>query len=297
MKKSEESGKLRQKLLLDHPVPQSYFKYAPVEDWLPAMLTGKSLKFSSRTGFNDPFDSRAAYLIEVHTPAGSNYVKEALGRVRLKPAQRLRLLQEVRNKFKQPRQFFDGQTDEILDQTGILSLATCWKNHLMWSHYANHHKGICIEFSSSVDVFRVALPITYVKELPVILRPSDSTDELLRKALLTKAECWAYEQEWRVIKRAMSASERQTVHTEGLAAGYRPEDAGLLSDHRGVGFYEFDNSAIKSITLGMNCGALAARVLQAANDAHLKIPIYAVDKPGVSYELTRRLIKRGPKLA
>ena len=37
------------------------------------------------------------------------------------------------------------QLDQMMKSRGVLSLSSLWNSPLMWSHYADEHKGICIE--------------------------------------------------------------------------------------------------------------------------------------------------------
>src|SRR3546814_16852255 len=44
---------------------------------------------------------------------------------------------------------------------GILSLAERWNCPLMWSHYAQQHEGVCLEFSTPENVARNLLRVRY----------------------------------------------------------------------------------------------------------------------------------------
>jgi len=76
-------------------------------------------------------------------------------------------------------------------------------NILMWSHYADGHKGICLEFDFLFDPFKKARKVIYSRGFPSIdpMRLIDYKDKLgheTLKPLFTKDEGWSYEQEWRV---------------------------------------------------------------------------------------------------
>jgi hypothetical protein len=74
-------------------------------------------------------------------------------------------------------------------------------NVLMWSHYADGHKGVCLEFTPAAQgsLFAEAEPIRYQDEFPTFDYFSTTKDERARLISLTKAKCWAYEAEWRVV--------------------------------------------------------------------------------------------------
>lgn len=251
-------------------------------------MTGESMLFSSRTTFNDPYDSRSAYQVD-QFKAGRTWLLEKfkLEQPHWSPAERLRKANQVQRRLRQPSIDSD---EAMLDDVGILCLAEQWDNMLLWSHYANQHAGICVGFRANFDFFRTACSVEYVPEFPVIKRPQDDYAAIFKKALLTKADCWRYESEWRVIKRPMTDSERRSIAQEN---GYLPqEDVRILSDHHGKGIYTFDKSAIESVTLGSRITeAHTVDVIRAINSADLHIPIYAVAPPNRQYQLIRHHFK------
>lgn len=89
------------------------------------------------------------------------------------------------------------------------SLCTSYKNRLMWSHYADSHKGFCIEYDfSEVKGAGMLLPVYYSNNRPlfpmqIVSKSRDeSMAELYRQVMmgvLTKDKVWEYENEWRII--------------------------------------------------------------------------------------------------
>lgn len=105
----------------------------------------------------------------------------------------------------------------LIENVGIVSLTETPRNLLMWSHYANQHKGICIGYNSNLLEDRndldLHLPSSY-KTLKVNYdncRYDQYTDifstkninelrrEIVLKSLLTKGDDWIYEKEHRAI--------------------------------------------------------------------------------------------------
>lgn len=73
---------------------------------------------------------------------------------------------------------------------------------LMWSHYANSHKGICIEYEitpPSLEKYNNSNQL--LRLCPVAYRSHKPMDDgiTLDNALLAKADCWEYEKEARLI--------------------------------------------------------------------------------------------------
>jgi len=71
---------------------------------------------------------------------------------------------------------------------------------LMWSHYAQNHKGIALEFAVKPDnVFATAFKVFYEEEfLPFELYRGE---DLALLPFLIKAFCWRYEEEYRLFLR------------------------------------------------------------------------------------------------
>lgn len=86
----------------------------------------------------------------------------------------------------------------------ICAFTETHKNSVVWSHYADEHRGICIEFDSDkVDTKNGLLrQVNYSNTLPT-LGHNSGADE--RTAFLNKTKEWAYEKEWRYITKDASA--------------------------------------------------------------------------------------------
>jgi len=70
----------------------------------------------------------------------------------------------------------------------------------MWSHYAENHQGICLEFrTDNNSLFILAQEVIYRSEYPRWV--PQNLFEIAREMILTKAEDWSYEREFRLIAR------------------------------------------------------------------------------------------------
>ena len=88
-------------------------------------------------------------------------------------------------------------------------LCTNYKNSLMWSHYADSHRGFCVEYDfSKADISTLPFPVVYSNIRPQIpweealTRSPENTAKAtsnLMIGLLTKDKCWEYENEWRYL--------------------------------------------------------------------------------------------------
>jgi hypothetical protein len=84
---------------------------------------------------------------------------------------------------------------------GVACFSETPDNMLLWSHYGGAHHGICLEFDTTSPLLNKLHKVVYTDDIPRL----NIVDVLLGDTarvltgLLTKASCWAYEQEWRAI--------------------------------------------------------------------------------------------------
>lgn len=112
----------------------------------------------------------------------------------------------------------DALAQKLNETFKIGCLSTSPKNRLMWSHYADGHKGFCIEYDfKSISKDLLPLPVIYSQKRPLIpwemaLNQSDETKSKcifqMIIGLLTKDKEWEYEDEWRLL---LSSSEDSNI--------------------------------------------------------------------------------------
>lgn len=86
---------------------------------------------------------------------------------------------------------------------GIACFTEVWEQALMWAHYADAFRGICIEYD--FELLRRSLPeessfsrISYADRLLDIGGDLHDPRRLAKWILSTKHHSWAYEREWRL---------------------------------------------------------------------------------------------------
>ena len=91
-------------------------------------------------------------------------------------------------------------------EVGVLSFSEKYSDILMWGHYADSHKGICMgfDFKELSFTFKGPVPPEQVKypndnEYPKWNPFVDDVISQIDKIYFTKARPWHYEKEWRVI--------------------------------------------------------------------------------------------------
>lgn len=122
-----------------------------------------------------------------------------------------------------PKKIFK-RLEEQLASVGIFSMSEDANNELMWSHYADSHKGIAFGFSRTSSNLlgntEHTIPVTYSNEKPTFetgfkqvvtmktggkgLMESEARfafdDPVFRASISTKTCSWSYEKEWRYVE-------------------------------------------------------------------------------------------------
>ncbi len=96
---------------------------------------------------------------------------------------------------------------------------------LMWSHYTEDHKGLCLEYDltawMSTPAFRILHPVHYTDtrfDATEHLNPGYETNPYLSTAAAcNKAKDWAYEREWRIVVPAGILNAKPSMKLGGLA--------------------------------------------------------------------------------
>jgi hypothetical protein len=86
----------------------------------------------------------------------------------------------------------------LLNKIGILCMNVDPLHQLMWAHYGDSHRGICLQFNGQHPCFEGAEPVRYLSARPTMNNYTQSDGERITAALRTKSVVWSYEGEWRL---------------------------------------------------------------------------------------------------
>lgn len=142
--------------------------YLTSEKWAKVILKERRVKLSTIGELNDPFELLGASI-------GDNKARRVV-------------------KYAQQR---------LSETFGLICMSKTWRSPVMWAHYGDKHKGVCLGF----DVVDTApREVRYTPErLTHLLGDSptlsDFSTNSLEELMTTKYQDWSYEQEWRFIVR------------------------------------------------------------------------------------------------
>lgn len=97
------------------------------------------------------------------------------------------------------RRAFEKMKRDLAENRGILCFSDSWQNPVIWGHYAEQHKGLCLGFDvpdhclGKVDYSRKRL----VADLEKLTNQANLKPDDARQFLFTKYSHWRYEREYR----------------------------------------------------------------------------------------------------
>jgi len=212
------------RLLKEKKLPKMLYKYTPINSNLFKLLINSELWFAAPTSFNDPFDcqlndktvwdglSISSYLNYLNVVQNSNIDIKGI----------IEQYYFDNNSFKV---FFTNNLKMGLSNIGVCCFSKSSTNKLLWSHYADAHKGVCLKFDITKDenLFLTAFPVKYSTNYPKF-DYLKQRNKLAESMLLTKSLDWNYEQEIRVITGKSGAQHFQKDCLKEIIFGCKATD-------------------------------------------------------------------------
>lgn len=209
----------------------NYFKYRPINKRLIESLVTRTWYFARPDTLNDPFDCRIdlrkAFVRAAATALGSRskFYDAVL-------AKENGNLQSMVNK---------------LSNVGVCSFSLTPSSDLLWAHYADNHRGVCLNYEFAplvamnlaqlvgVDTVKYGGNVftDWLDIAPVDAGDSASFLNALATVYLTaKSEQWAYEEEARIIRTEAGLLEVPRNILTGVCFGLRTslDDIHLITD-------------------------------------------------------------------
>lgn len=248
--------------------PKFVYKYRPLancRDWdrLLRIIETSKLYHPSPTKFNDPFDCKVGALGSVQP----SFVRYLIAARRATPAThydiwakfcapRIRLPEELQ-RVNAPLN--EEEMSEIIrvlksiqenvNASTVLCLCAVCNNILMWSHYADSHRGVCLKFSLTnwPEMRSGLLPVVYsTRQIPINLTKSDFDNAgLVRAVNLSKHRGWSYEKEWRALGMKSGEYDFPSAALVGIIFGCRTSSSdklrvknAIVENGRHIKFYE-----------------------------------------------------------
>ena len=260
---------------MDHPWPDKsgkahlykYYSFDPKKiDRLETLLVDRKLYHSLPEAFNDPFECKPHFVLP-SSPEKKKKIAMHLQAVAIKNGFSLDdATAYVSSALLQPEKLEEtilSAAKRVYGEIRVCCLTTHNKNLLLWSHYANSHRGFCIEYDALSFPISYAYKVKYDVSYPIIEYPRPM-NELGFIPALVKSPDWKYENEYRTI--------------------FTPEAPGpIVTDGESMILGESD---ITAIYLGANMDdATASTILEILNRGPFKPKVFKSVLSRNSYEI------------
>ena len=155
-----------------------FYKYRAIDhehpDRTEKIFTQNEIYFPPPSKFNDPFDCQFSYSFGKGEPDIKNYFQQTLKKINpnLNRSERRTRAKKVAKNSAGPDSVahMKDRRKVMVEALGVYSLSRIPDNILMWSHYADSHKGFCIQFleTNYEPFFGRAQPVKYTEKLPIV---------------------------------------------------------------------------------------------------------------------------------
>lgn len=199
-------------------IPRYLYKYRPFNINTVRVLNLSQIFYADPKYFNDPLDCSPTVYVDTGLKELENllfkWILKAEGKFNAK---------KVMERHKYNATEFSNSDDYYINLLasslklmllkemggrGVASLASKWNCPLMWSHYGDDHKGLCIEYEARSSQFQDLQPVNYKSSRSI--RVSDliawqlngnlqTKEKIFNSFYYSKAPQWKYEREWRDI--------------------------------------------------------------------------------------------------
>ena len=239
----------------DSKVTSLYHYMLLKADWLENLLRDGIVRFSDPRSFNDPWDCRPCFDIRVLDDERmfQEYLRwfnmQHVPEIDEHPVAKRnpKLLRQLKyNLLLKSIDDMGRRFESLLERYRVYCMSAVNTSILMWSHYAENHTGICLEFDATKLPLSAAIKVEYCESYPSLTLSNEGESLANLLPLAVKAAAWKYESEYRLLS---------------IEKGYTSAEGMHVSKD---GFFKFPRDALKSIIIGCECKSEAV-ILQLRN--------------------------------
>lgn len=182
--------------------PRILYKYTTT-DTLKLILKNAVLKFSKISEFNDKKECFAILDFKCTPDEWCHYIKGI--NPEMPQAFIKKMARDLQQKPELGKQWIARAIKDTNEHLGILCMTSSNQNELMWAHYADSHRGVCIEFDlgKSIETFCFPKKVEYsddTKRFNYIRSWVERKGMDATEAIYHKSSKWEYEEEYRVVR-------------------------------------------------------------------------------------------------
>lgn len=178
------------------------FRFRPDSENTLNELEKSYIYFQNPRLLNDPFDCYPNLLKFTEDQTQLKLLFQVIQQV-MSVSDRTKFAKEIlNNDYANFRNFGFDYFNSFINKLGIACFSLSPSNLLMWSHYSNFHKGVCLMYDTSKDknAFHRIRPMDYKTEFEQKeFKPLNNGNEF-EHVLYSKSDVWRNEYELRVVK-------------------------------------------------------------------------------------------------
>lgn len=256
----------------NHKSKETYYKFMSFTDYarlsIFMLLKHKSIFFAYKHVLNDPTDCNPSFYIDLTQQDVEKKIREASNYETIEGYQAQSIVQlcfernnptnpknieitrmmlmralSVEQENMIPNAFLNYYMKKIINEAKVFSMSKKWDEPRLWAHYANSHKGFCLELSGLTDNEHILInDVEYTSRRPRVSasevfsdKHQDHLNEVHNKIFFHKSLGWQHENEARIV----IPDENRSI---------KPELC-LPEGH----YIRFPKIKVKSVYFGSNC--------------------------------------------
>jgi len=199
------------------------YKYKPINCYLYDILENNRLYLTNPTELNDPFDCRPNISWEGNTKDWERWIEGMYYSLDMKK-QLKNNIELLKYDSKKLSEVAINEMKKLL----VLCFTEINDNILMWTHYADNHRGVCLAFKTTIEKnmlgilfedsalkvpihnvrkgFIRTMRVNYTIDMPPAYNPLEGDISKAMKFAYTKHIDWSYEKERRITLTTFIAS-------------------------------------------------------------------------------------------
>lgn len=222
-----------------------------------------TIKFSSAFDLNDPFELK--FNLELNVNDETHKQEFLINNPNSSEIDFENWKQQVKN--NEGFLWYNEQKtrNDLAQRISLCSFTINNSNNLMWSHYTNNHRGICVEYDKLFAKYLISNTdficsnLVNYSESPPTINTAKDRENIISKALFNKQIEWKYEQEHRIV----------------------------IWSNNNVDYIKFPRNFIKAVYVGAKANnQLISKVLDLCKPNGIKV-LYGIAL-GKTYEVTFR---------
>lgn len=186
--------------------PQRIYKYRSLSgeygrEAIENAIIHHRLYWQSPLEFNDPFDCDPIFYFGDSERQRQAFIRNGPRSTLTGPrVERMRQIADLKRRpHEAMAQVLRNEWPNWMAETAVTCFSGKNDDLLMWAHYADSHRGVCLIFDESIEDDFFTLSVSYESVRPRANICTMGPADIMKVTLLTKSTHWEYEDEYRII--------------------------------------------------------------------------------------------------